>query len=77
MFAAPKSKITPGRKRMKHFKYFPDKVPWYRCGRCGEPKRPHRICTEHLDICAMREDEYQEHLKKTASEKELDTANSK
>eukprot|EP01039_Chlorochromonas_danica_P004195 gene4195-4608_t len=64
MMAAPKSKISPSRKRQKHQSYYPDKVAWSTCPRCGEPKRPHRICTEHLEICAMRDEEYQEYLKK-------------
>ena len=54
--AAPKSKITPGRKRIKHKRYFPDRVAWVSCKRCGEPKQPHRFCTTHIDICAMREE---------------------
>ena len=66
-FAAPKSKIPPSRKKMKHFLYYPDKVPWVRCTKCGEPKRPHRICTDNVEICAMRDDEYEAHMKAKAA----------
>ncbi|RYH02444.1 50S ribosomal protein L32 [archaeon] len=65
--AAPKSKIPPSRKKMKHFLYYPDKVPWMRCNKCGEPKRPHRICTDNVEICAMRDDEYEAHMKAKAA----------
>jgi ribosomal protein L32 len=67
LLAAPKSKVSPSRKRQKHLAYYPDKVAWIRCNKCGEAKRPHRICTEHLDVCAMRDDEYEQHLKSKAS----------
>ena len=53
--AVPKSKVSPSRKKMKHTRYFPKKVNWFTCPRCGEPKRPHRICTTYKEICAMRE----------------------
>ena len=56
--AVPKSKVSPSRKRMKHLQHVPDKVQWYTCTRCGEPKRPHRICTKHLDICALRDEDW-------------------
>eukprot|EP01033_Poteriospumella_lacustris_P009789 gene9789-7006_t len=69
-FAAPKSKISPSRKRQKHMRYFPEKVLWVKCEKCGEPKRPTRICTENIDICAMRPEEYAQYLKeKLAAEK--------
>jgi ribosomal protein L32 len=57
-FAAPKSKISSGKKKQKHLKYIPDKVAWVKCARCGEAKQPHRICTTNLEICALREEEY-------------------
>lgn len=66
--AAPKSKVSPSRKKMGHVSYFPDKIGWYRCERCGEPKRPHRICMERLDICAMRPAEYEDYLKTKAAQ---------
>ncbi len=56
--------ISPSRKRQKHMRFFPDPVPWAKCDRCGEPKRPHRICSEHSDICGMRPDEYEAHKQK-------------
>jgi large subunit ribosomal protein L32 len=65
--AVPKSKISPSRKRMKHKQHIPDKVQWYTCTRCGEPKRPHRICTKHMDICALREDEWEAKKQKDAA----------
>lgn len=67
-FAAPKSKISPSRKRQKHMKFFPDRVNWEKCDRCGDPKRPHRICTDHKEVCAMRKEEYEEYRVKKASE---------
>lgn len=50
-------------------RYIPDRVEWIRCNRCGEPKRPHRICTDYKEICAMRPEEYEEYLKQNATEK--------
>ena len=44
---------------MKHGKYIPDRIEWKTCERCGEAKRPHRICTKHIDICALRDEEWQ------------------
>jgi len=67
-FAAPKSKISPSRKRQKHMKFFPDRINWGKCDRCGEPKRPHRICTDHKEFCGMRDEEYEEYRLKNASE---------
>eukprot|EP01040_Poterioochromonas_malhamensis_P003083 gene3083-3278_t len=67
LFAAPKKKVSPRRKRRKHFRYFPDPIAWSRCDRCGEPKRPHRICHNNADICFMRPEEYQQHLAKVKS----------
>jgi len=43
---------------MGHKRFFPKRIEWYKCLRCGEPKRPHRICTKNVDICALREDEW-------------------
>lgn len=43
---------------MKHSRYVPERIEWKLCERCGESKRPHRICTDHIEICAMREDEW-------------------
>jgi ribosomal protein L32 len=44
---------------MKHGRYNPERVDWLLCERCGESKRPHRICTQHIDICAMREEDWE------------------
>ena len=65
--AVPKSKISPSRKRMKWKQHIPAPIGWSRCAKCGEPKRPHRICTKHVDICAMGEEEYIAHLRMTKS----------
>ena len=54
----PKSKVSPSRKKMKHERYFPDRVHYIDCPRCGGPKRPHRICTKFKEICAMREEDW-------------------
>lgn len=59
-FAAPKSKISQRKKKQKHLRYFPDKVTWVKCDRCGEPKQPHRICTTNIEVCGMREEEWNE-----------------
>jgi len=58
LMGVPKSKVSPSRKRMKHLQHVPEPVNWYKCDRCGEPKRPHRICTANLDICALSEEDY-------------------
>ncbi len=61
--------ISPSRKRQKHIRYFPDKVAWVRCDRCGEPKRPHRICSDQAEICAMRPEEYEAYKAKNGESK--------
>mmetsp|Transcript_27815 Transcript_27815/g.28062 ORF Transcript_27815/g.28062 Transcript_27815/m.28062 type:complete len:144 (-) Transcript_27815:9-440(-) len=58
LMAVPKSKKSPGKKRQKHLQHVPDKVLWTECKRCGQPKRPHRICTTNKEICALRESEW-------------------
>ncbi len=60
--AVPKSKVSKSRKRMKHKQHIPDAIGWSRCVKCGEPKRPHRICTSNIEVCAMRPEEYEEYL---------------
>lgn len=75
LMAAPKSKISPSRKRQKWEQHIPDRIEWVQCDRCGESKRPHRICTKHIDICAMRDDEYALHKERTASNKESNSNN--
>ena len=59
LMGVPKSKVSPSRKRMKHLQHVPEPVNWYKCDRCGEPKRPHRICSAHLDICALSHEDYE------------------
>jgi ribosomal protein L32 len=61
----PKSKVSPSRKRMKHLQHVPEPVSWYKCLRCGEPKRPHRICTAHMEICALSDEDYETHKQKS------------
>ena len=60
--AVPKSKVSPGKKRMAWKQHIPAAIDWTRCAKCGEPKRPHRICTKNIEVCAMRPEEYQEYL---------------
>eukprot|EP01036_Dinobryon_divergens_P024614 gene24614-33082_t len=36
-------------------------VNWISCKRCGEPKLRHRMCKNNMNICAMRDDEYEEY----------------
>ncbi len=55
---------------MKHGRYIPDRIDWYLCEKCGEPKRPHRICTAHIDICAIRKKDWVQ-MKKQSNEKEV------
>lgn len=66
-FAAPKSKVSPRRKKRKHLKYFPKRVEWVECKKCGEAKLPHRICTARSDVCAMRNEEWEEHKLKMSN----------
>ena len=51
-------KVSPSRKKMKHGRYFPERISWAICNKCGESKRPHRICTDHKDVCAMRDEDW-------------------
>ena len=48
-------------------RFYPDKLEWVTCSRCGEPKLPHRICSTNMEICAMREEEFQNHVNKPMS----------
>ena len=65
LMGVPKSKVSPSRKRMKHLQHVPEPVSWYKCLRCGEPKRPHRICTAHMEICALSDEDYEAHKQKS------------
>lgn len=76
LMAVPKSKISRGRKRMGHARMVPDPVNWTMCEKCGEPKRPHRICTKHLDVCALRKADWEkvkQHEASLAAQAELDS----
>jgi ribosomal protein L32 len=55
----PSLQISPGRKREKHGRFYPERVGWKTCERCGESKMPHRICTKNAQLCAMREEDWQ------------------
>jgi len=76
LMGVPKSKVTTGRKRMGHFRMKPDPVSWAVCEKCGEPKRPHRICTKHLDVCGLRKADWEkvkQHEASLAAQAELDS----
>jgi ribosomal protein L32 len=66
----PKSKVSPGRKRMAWKQHHPKVVEWTRCEKCGEPKRPHRMCSKNADVCAMRPEEYQDYLSSNPGKKD-------
>ncbi len=67
LMAVPKTRVSRSRKRMKHKQHIPDKIGWYTCEKCGEPKRPHRICTKNINICAMRPWEYKQYIAKNSN----------
>ncbi len=50
------------RKRAKHKRYEVEAKPWGICKKCGEAKLPHRICKKHVEICAMKDDEWNEYV---------------
>lgn len=76
LMGVPKSKVSPSRKRMKHLQHVPDPVNWYKCTRCGEPKRPHRICTAHMDICALSDEDYAARSGKNSSSSDSSSSGS-
>ncbi len=43
---------------MGHKNYVPPSVNWFTCEKCGEPKRQHRICTTHLEVCALKPEDW-------------------
>lgn len=49
---------------MKHGKFVPDRIEWMTCEKCGEPKRPHRICTDHIEVCALTPEQWEEKKKR-------------
>jgi ribosomal protein L32 len=67
--AVPKNRKTKGKKHLKHERKIPHKIEWSYCKRCGKPRRPHRVCTEFLEICAMREKDYKIHMRNKEAEK--------
>ena len=60
------------RKKRKHLRYIPKAKQWITCNKCGEPKLPHRICKKHLDICAMRKEEWEEKKKSLRAQQNTD-----
>jgi len=70
LMAVPKTRVSRSRKRMKHKQHIPEKIGWYTCEKCGEPKRQHRICTKNMNICAMRPWEYKEYVAKNSNSNE-------
>jgi ribosomal protein L32 len=47
------------RKRAKHLRFKVEPKRWMTCQKCGEPKLPHRICKNHADVCALRDEEWE------------------
>ena len=42
--AVPKKRTSKQRKRKRRTHYKADAVVTNTCGRCGDPKQPHRVC---------------------------------
>jgi large subunit ribosomal protein L32 len=42
--AVPKKRTSKQRQRKRRTHYKADAVPVHNCGRCGDPKQPHRVC---------------------------------